>query len=189
MHIFLRGQRIGLQICLQPDYACGMGIYMKWLIRIAAWIPAIVMAVMIGSFSGQDGNESQGLSNRVAECIVLTAEKVNIVSPEDDCERQRMIEDLQFPIRKCAHMTEYAVFTCFVLIGFYAWGQRGAMLYVMGLAVTFLYASSDEIHQLFIPGRSGQFTDVLIDTSGGLAAILVVMAAAARIRKHNDMNT
>ena len=63
------------------------------------------------------------------------------------------------------------------------------MLYVMGLAVTFLYASSDEIHQLFIPGRSGQFTDVLIDTSGGLAAILVVMAAAARIRKHNDTNT
>lgn len=162
---------------------------MKWLIRIAAWIPAIVMAVMIGSFSGQDGNESQGLSNRVAECIVLTVEKVNIVSPEDDYERQRMIEDLQFTIRKCAHMTEYAVFTCFVLIGFYACGQRGAMLYVMGLAVTFLYASSDEIHQLFIPGRSGQFTDVLIDTSGGLAAILVVMAAAARIRKHNDTNT
>lgn len=29
-----------------------------------------------------------------------------------------------------------------------------------------MYAANDEIHQLFIPGRSGQITDVLIDSAG-----------------------
>ena len=39
----------------------------------------------------------------------------------------------------------------------------------------FLYACSDEIHQLFVPGRSGMFTDVLIDTGGAVTGMLVSM--------------
>ena len=38
-----------------------------------------------------------------------------------------------------------------------------------------LYAASDEFHQLFVPGRSGQITDVLIDSGGLLAGILLVV--------------
>lgn len=41
-------------------------------------------------------------------------------------------------------------------------------------AVGSLYAASDEFHQLFVPGRSGRLTDVLIDSAGLLAGILVV---------------
>ena len=35
-----------------------------------------------------------------------------------------------------------------------------------------LYAASDEWHQTFVPGRSGQPSDVLIDALGALAAVL-----------------
>ena len=38
-----------------------------------------------------------------------------------------------------------------------------------------IYASSDEIHQLFVPGRAGQVRDVLIDTSGAVAGILLAI--------------
>jgi VanZ family protein len=45
-------------------------------------------------------------------------------------------------------------------------------LYAM--AITFLYACSDEFHQLFVPGRAGRFTDVLIDcTVAGLITIII----------------
>ena len=37
---------------------------------------------------------------------------------------------------------------------------------------TFLYACSDEFHQLFIPGRSGEFRDVMIDSTGGIIGIV-----------------
>ena len=38
---------------------------------------------------------------------------------------------------------------------------------LQSLIFTFLYACSDEFHQLFITGRSGEFRDVMIDTIGG----------------------
>ena len=34
-----------------------------------------------------------------------------------------------------------------------------------------LYAASDEIHQLFVPGRSGQLSDVILDSAGALAGV------------------
>ena len=36
------------------------------------------------------------------------------------------------------------------------------------------YAATDEIHQLFVPGRSGQVSDVLLDSAGVLAGLLVL---------------
>lgn len=49
---------------------------------------------------------------------------------------------------------------------FYAW------------ALTTLYGISDEIHQLFVPGRNGQLADVLFDTAGALAMILLIRRVA-----------
>jgi VanZ family protein len=37
----------------------------------------------------------------------------------------------------------------------------------------FLYACSDEIHQLYVPGRSGNIKDVFVD-SIGISLVLVV---------------
>lgn len=80
---------------------------------------------------------------------------------------------LTFLIRKAAHMSEYAL-----LLFFIYYGLKKSTTYkytlLLSLLVTFLYACSDEFHQLFIPGRSGQLKDVLIDTIGGLFMLLVI---------------
>lgn len=52
-----------------------------------------------------------------------------------------------------------------------AWRARSVALAVL---CTFLVASADEFHQTFVPGRTGQFSDVLLDTSGGLVACFIV---------------
>ena len=79
-----------------------------------------------------------------------------------------------FIIRKSAHMTEY-----FIL--FLLW-YRVFLLYVDNkkakfytLLLVFMYAASDEFHQTFVPGRSGEFKDVMIDTFGGLIAYIVII--------------
>ena len=36
------------------------------------------------------------------------------------------------------------------------------------------YAVTDEFHQLFVPGRSGQMTDVMIDSGGALVGLLAL---------------
>jgi hypothetical protein len=42
------------------------------------------------------------------------------------------------------------------------------------LGLTVLYGVSDEIHQLFVPGRAAQITDLLCDAGGGVAMILLI---------------
>ena len=36
------------------------------------------------------------------------------------------------------------------------------------------YAASDELHQLFVPGRSGEIKDVLLDSLGVLLGVLLL---------------
>ena len=44
------------------------------------------------------------------------------------------------------------------------------------------YAITDEFHQYFIPGRSAEIRDVLIDSSGALTGILFVIIVLAIIK-------
>ena len=75
---------------------------------------------------------------------------------------------LTFIVRKTAHFTEYAILgILFYLLYRQILPQKnGLRLFVLAILSSFLYACTDEIHQLFVPGRSGQFTDVLVDTLG-----------------------
>ena len=55
---------------------------------------------------------------------------------------------------------------------------------LVAIGICFLYACTDEYHQLFIEGRAGQFTDVLIDTAGAsLGCAIVVLIYKLIYRK------
>ena len=79
-------------------------------------------------------------------------------------------------VRKSAHFIEYALLYFFALnLMRYYFTFNKALL--MSLAIVFLYACTDEFHQLFVPGRAGRFSDVLIDTSGGFTSMVLTIAA------------
>lgn len=80
-------------------------------------------------------------------------------------------------IRKTGHFTGYGLFSlvCFrafwkQFAGISIRLQRQLQAHGLTIAVTFLVASADEFHQSFLPNRTGQFSDVLLDTCG--AAVL-----------------
>ena len=77
-------------------------------------------------------------------------------------------------IRKCAHFTEYFIFSLLILRALRA-GRKDARLAWALVAVIIVagYAALDEFHQSFVPGRTAAVGDVLIDTSGGTAAQIV----------------
>lgn len=55
----------------------------------------------------------------------------------------------------------------------------------MSILFSFLYACTDELHQIFVPGRSAQFRDVLIDTLGasfGIAITYLTIKFFAKIK-------
>jgi VanZ family protein len=81
-------------------------------------------------------------------------------------------------LRKCAHVCEYFVFGVLLFRAFRTpsdgWRWRWALLAILAAA---LYASSDEIHQIFVPSRGASIWDALLDTSGASVAQLVVWIA------------
>ena len=60
----------------------------------------------------------------------------------------------------------------FIYVGIWKWYKKTVIISFLG---TFLYACSDEFHQLFIYGRSGEFRDVMIDSTGGIIGLLLII--------------
>lgn len=52
-------------------------------------------------------------------------------------------------------------------------GTKGYKRIVFALPICILYAASDEIHQIFVPGRAAQVKDVFIDSAGASVGILM----------------
>lgn len=78
-----------------------------------------------------------------------------------------------FPIRKLAHFLEYSVlgFFSFAYISNFIKKKYLSLFYPLIFVI--FYATSDEIHQLFIPRRSGNIIDIGIDALGGFFGILI----------------
>lgn len=78
------------------------------------------------------------------------------------------------PVRKMAHFTIYMILGLLVTLLIKEYNLNSKQIIFLSLLICILYSVSDEIHQLFISGRSGEIRDVLIDTSGSLSGILLI---------------
>lgn len=92
---------------------------------------------------------------------------------EMDTQMQVSFADMiDHPIRKMAHATEYAILG-FLLAGSYVDKEKNRLRGIcIPTVLGSLYAVSDELHQLFVPGRSCELTDMLIDSSGVILGTL-----------------
>ncbi|HEY0703703.1 MAG TPA: VanZ family protein [Candidatus Acidoferrales bacterium] len=133
---------------------------MSWLKR---WWPALIWAVAISGFS------TKGFSSEHTSRIIIPF--LHWLLPSAS---HQTLEIIHHIIRKCAHFTEYFILSLLILRGVRAgekgWHLRWALVTVL---IIFAYAGLDEFHQSFVPGRQAAFTDVLIDTSGGIAAQII----------------
>ena len=77
-------------------------------------------------------------------------------------------------IYKTAHITVYAVLAWLWWRALAARREVSWSILLWALLFTVFYGISDEIHQLFVPGRHGQITDVFFDTAGALTMILLI---------------
>ena len=93
-----------------------------------------------------------------------------------------IIEKYTYPIRKLAHYTLYFILgiLSFLVVKDYSINKK---LIIYSLLICFLYACSDEFHQLFIIGRSARVLDVMIDTFGSLCGISIFYIFNKKISK------
>ena len=142
---------------------------------ILAWGAVIAWMGVIFYFSHQPGDVSGETSGRI---VGLISGAVTTVLPFVDIPE----EGLHFAIRKGAHFFVYAVLGLLSFNAFLQSGVRGAKALFFAWLLSTAYAGVDEYHQTFIPGRSGEVTDVMIDSAGAITGILGALLVRRRRR-------
>jgi hypothetical protein len=126
--------------------------------RIILFVLVISWMILIFWFSSAGHEVSSGQSERVVQGV---RHMTNISVPE-------MI------VRKAAHVFLYFVLGILLtlLVRTYHIRWRSVVLWAVGIACT--YAATDETHQLLVGGRSGQVSDVLLDTAAACVGAVVI---------------
>ena len=89
-----------------------------------------------------------------------------------------------FVLRKAGHFTEYAILALLAARALRSSSRellRSSWFWISILLVA-VYALTDEWHQSFVPSRTASINDSLIDTAGGLTALIVVWLRDRRRR-------
>lgn len=144
----------------------------------------ICWMVVIFCFSAQPGEESGDLSEGVTYWLVSLFDGIFNLR-WDESKLLEITDAIDYPIRKAAHMTEFGILSllCYVACCTYERIRVGKRRFIVALLFVFFYAITDEVHQLFVPNRYGCFTDVLVDTTGGVIALLILYGIIRIIRK------
>lgn len=138
-----------------------------FLVLLIAWMCVIFF------FSSQTEIDSDNTSDGVIEILLSS------VYPEFDtldiADKQYVVESYSAPIRKAAHFFEFLVLGALSFVFFATFSslsQKTQLVFPTGFG--FLYAISDEVHQLFVPGRACRILDIYIDSCGVLLGVMLL---------------
>lgn len=136
---------------------------------------AVLVMVVIFCFSAQNAFISQSTSDGVLALVTNAIEGwLSSISPKL---AETVLIIMTSSFRKLAHFCIYTLLGFFVSGAVFCIRLKKPRLYKSGIAfiICALYAVTDEIHQSFIPGRSCELRDVIIDSSGALLGTLFML--------------
>lgn len=130
----------------------------------------VIWMVFIFSMSSQNSEISSNTSGETIRVILSFVPKFTEQSEEV---QEQTVESLQFIARKSAHFIAYMILGIILILLLQLSNINKKPQLALALCVA--YAISDEFHQFFVPGRSSQLRDVLIDSLGSLTGIMLVL--------------
>ncbi len=151
---------------MQPIVFNQQNIKRKWLCAYILFGAIIVQCLIITMFSSQVAAVSKETSNTVVEIV----KRIIGAIPVKNMEKTEY--GITYIIRKMAHFYNFALLGALLLMNkkvVKGNGNKSLMWAGVGLFV----AVFDEVHQYFVPGRSAEIYDVMIDFSGVLFGISI----------------
>lgn len=131
---------------------------------IIAWILTVLWMAVIFLLSHQDNVSSSGLSGQLV-AVLMRITGGQLEGPQ--------LVRFESVIRVLAHGFVFFVLGLLVSYAFETINIRELPNAALTFIISALYAASDELHQLFIPGRAGELKDFLIDCAGIVLAIII----------------
>ena len=152
--------------------------------RLRLWLFGCLTAAIMGMifwFSAQNALLSQQMSDGFLSSLIGSILEKLLPGLTG----QGMAVD----IRKYAHMAEFFCLgiSAFLFLSELRRWRQDLTAALMAFCFSVLYACTDEVHQIFVPGRAGRFTDVLVDSVGiALGVSLCALCQQVFGRKSND---
>ena len=142
----------------------------KILPQTTAWFPVLLWMLLIFVLSGQTAPDSDQLSKGLINLVLPFIDQLIPVfgngTPDD------LLLYLDHLVRKLTHFLLYLVLGVLSVRALVKNQVSTWKSVTFSVLICLLYAMTDEWHQVFVPGRSGQPSDVLIDSLGALAGAL-----------------
>ena len=140
----------------------------------------IAIFVTIFGFSNQNAETSSGLSQKVTNFVV---EMIPSIKDMPEPEKENVVDRIESIIRKIAHYSIYTLVGILLMSLMITYKIKELDRIAVSLIVGVIYASTDEIHQAFVPGRGAQITDVILDSMGVLTGICITMLVLEVFRR------
>ena len=156
-------------------------------VRVLTTLLTLGMMVLIFCFSMEDANRSDRTSGHIS-MAVIHATYPNY-EREKPAVKRRIYDSVQHVVRKTAHFSEYALLGLLMRFCLESWFGRWKGINLLSWGLATLYAGTDELHQLLIDGRAGQWTDVLIDSGGAATGVVLAMLILRLMEKRGVAGT
>lgn len=153
-------------------------------LRNLAGVLAIMWMCIIFAFSAQTKEESGAVSQSFTYQLVSNT-RTFFNLDLSDARVKEIADAIEGFVRKAAHMTEFGILSVLIFIWIGQWEMSLLRHGLTASGAAAVYAASDEIHQLFVPGRAGRFSDVCIDSAGavlGVVLFVVIVKLVTAIR-------
>jgi len=168
------------------------GLQKQW-VKIASTCVVLVIMIATFIFSGQGQEQSEGLSFPIGDAAMSTGffefELFDGIREAYEANGEPMWLFVQRLIRKLAHVAIFLALGFGLRICMESWLGKKKLLWLWATIIGILYAVSDEVHQMMVPGRSGSLEDVLLDSAGVLAGVGIAAWTAWLVRKKARQNS
>lgn len=149
--------------------------------RMVFLILSILCMLTIFMFSSRDGKQSSRDSGKVDTAVTRIQKKK--ISKMTRKQKAAYVEKVDLVVRKSAHVAEYMVLAQLVFGAFYLESRKKYINFLIPFLIASFYSVTDEAHQYFVSERNGTPTDVLIDSAGALAGVLIVFAVVLAVKR------
>lgn len=156
--------------------------------KLILWLCVVLWMIIIFLFSNMNSVSSNNKSKKVIDVVI--DQSINVTNSigvtknySSQSKKSELVQELNVLLRKCAHSTIYFVLATFLLLALRQSISKRIIIVISTFIISFAYACTDEFHQLYVSGRTGQFSDVIIDMIGVIIASIVFIIITENSKK------
>ncbi|WP_073024321.1 VanZ family protein [Lutispora thermophila] len=141
------------------------------------WVITVLWMCMIFYFSHQPGEVSRMESGKILHKMDLIQE--NDINTVDNYE----VLSLQRVIRKWAHKIIYFTLGILFVLSIINTRFTNIVTYLISFIAATVYGATDELHQMFVPGRGPLLSDVFLDSVSALTGVVFIAVIIELLKK------